>query len=242
MINETMAKTYWPGISALGKCLVLVGTDQCRQVVGIVADARQSDLREESRAQLYAFDLGNPALARLPRTLAIRADDPIRLIPTIRQSILSREPALPYLQIQPLEALIEPKLRPWTLGATMFTLFGALALTLAVVGLYGSLSSAVAERTHEIGVRLALGASPRRIWLLTARWVSFVVVGGLALGLLALRWAAPTLESLLFGIHTLDARIIAGALGIMAVSSAAACYPAIARATRVDPIRVLRET
>lgn len=239
VINESMARIYWPGESAIGKCLV-AGEPQCRRIVGIVRDTRQMNLREDPRGQLYVPDINDPHIsARLPRTLVVRTTRGVNIAADVRRAIQSVNPTSAFVSVQPVEALVAPKVRPWNLGATMFTLFGMLALTLAAVGLYGSVSYAVTERTHEIGVRMALGATGARILRLVVVRGLIVIVAGVALGSGAAVWLAPRVEDLLFGIHARNPATFGFAISVVIVAALTACVAPVRRATRVDPLEVL---
>jgi putative ABC transport system permease protein len=239
VINESLARMYWPGESALGKCLI-AGEPQCRRVVGIVRDTRRIKLCEEPRGQLYVPDIIDPMMsARLPRTLVIRTTRGVAIASEVRRAIQSVDPTSPYVTVQPLDALIEPKIRPWNLGATMFALFGLLALLLAAVGLYGAMSYTVAERTHEIGVRMALGATSGRVLRMVLVRALVVVGVGTALGVGAAAWSAPKVQDLLLGIHARNPATFGVAIAVVLLAASSACLAPVRRATRVDPVRVL---
>jgi len=239
VINETMARTYWPGESALGKCLVTVGT-QCHRVVGIIGDTRRTNLREASRGQLYLPGISDPKVsARIPRTLVMRTVHGADISSAVRRTILSIDPRSPYITIQSLQTLIDPKVRPWTLGATMFALFGCLALVLAAVGLYGSMSCAIADRTHEIGVRMALGATNGRILTLVLGRVLMVIGIGVALGGIGAYMGAPRIGDLLLGVQARSSLTFGVAILVVIVASVAACWSPLRRAMQVDPLKVL---
>jgi ABC-type antimicrobial peptide transport system permease subunit len=149
-------------------------------------------------------------------------------------------PGSSYVTVRPLADIIAPEMRQWELGATMFTIFGGLALLVAAVGLYSVVSYGVAQRTHELGVRVALGAQTRDVVRLVLgeglRLAVIAVVIGTAIAVLAGRWVAP----LLFDTSPRDPAILAGvALVLVAISAAASAIPA-RRASRVDPNIALR--
>jgi predicted permease len=242
VVNQTMARVLWPGQDPIGKCVIIGAspgeTDPpCTEVVGVVEDARTFSLLPEEAMQYYV-PLGSEGGAR---ALLVRVrGEPETSIPSIRRALLSLEPGLRYPEIQPLRELIDPQARSWKLGATMFTAFGLLALLVAAVGLYSVLAFSVAQRTFELGVRSALGASRERLLGLVLGQAARLTVLGVALGLLAAWLAAPKVEDLLYATSPHDPAVLGGVAGVLlAVGLLAAWLPA-RRATRVDPSVALR--
>jgi putative ABC transport system permease protein len=242
VINQTMAKTYWPGESAVGHCFIQIGEPQCRTVVGVTAETRVTRLTEEHRHQIYVPEVLDPkASARLPRTLVVRSSKPRAIIGALRRAMQSVDPTLAYVSARPLNDLIEPAARPWRLGAMVFAMFGVLALVLAGFGLYGTMNYAVSERTHELAVRIALGAgTPNVLWLVLRRSL-LTILGGLALGIVAALLGGSRLATLLFAVSPKDATVFVTAGATLAAAALAACYSPLRRATRVDPMSALRQ-
>jgi ABC-type antimicrobial peptide transport system permease subunit len=150
------------------------------------------------------------------------------------------DPRLPFVAVESLASVIRPEILPYRLGASLFGLFGVLALILAGVGLYGSLGYFVAERRPEIGIRRSLGAEERHVVGLVLREGMLPVVGGLAVGLVAAAAGVRLVESLLFGVAARDlASFVAAAFFLTCVAAAASYLPA-RRAARVDPMVALR--
>ena len=245
IVNQTMAKTYWPGEDALGKC-VLLGSDSvppCAEVVGIVEDARRLGLREEPMLQYYV-PAGQTGMFRMSggTTLFIRvAGDPERMVDPIRRQLLQMAPNLPWADVRSMDSAIQPKIQPWRLGAMVLSVFGVLALVVAAVGLFGVLAYSVATRTHEFGVRGALGADRgtaswdwclREALIITGLGLALGAVGALALG----RWAAP----MLFDTSPRDPVIIGGVAIVMLITAIGASVIPGLRAARVDPASALR--
>lgn len=241
VINETMAKIFWPGASPLGQCIVTIGEPHCRYVVGIVADTRRSNLHEQPIAQLYMPEARNPALmSHVPRTLLVKSSKPGAVKSAVRHAVHSVDATLAYVSVQEVNELIAPKLLPWRLGARMLAAFGALALLLTALGLYGNVNWMVAERAHELGVRLALGASRAHILRVTLTRTLLVVAVGVGLGSGMVFLGAGYLEPLLFDVSPRAVGFLAAATTVVGLVSLAACYSPLRRATRLDPLEVLR--
>jgi putative ABC transport system permease protein len=135
--------------------------------------------------------------------------------------------------------LIEPVMRPWRLGAIVFVLFGTLALALAAFGLYGTLGYAISERTHELGVRIALGANYWQVVRLVMRRELLIVPGGIAAGLIVALLGGRGIAPLLFGVGAKDPAIFTVAGATIVLAALTACYAPVRRATRVDPMVAL---
>ncbi len=237
IVDELMARLLWPGESAIGNCL-LIGEDEpppCNEIVGIVESSRRQELIESATMQYYV-PLGQ-GVALEPETLFVRADPEAfgALIPAVRSELHAMSPALRYVSVRPYNDYVDPQARSWLLGATMFTVFGCLALVIAAVGLYGVLAFNVAQRTHELGVRTALGAAPGQLVgmvLLQALRLTLVGVGlGVGIALATASWISP----LLFNVSARDPLVLGGvALVLVVVAIVAAMVPAW-RVTRIDP-------
>jgi putative ABC transport system permease protein len=242
VVNEAMARALWPGQDPIGRCVRFWKPDApCSSVTGVVATARWGAVIEESTPQFYLplfslpFDYGSG------RVLVVRANRANMMSATAAVRTALRE-AFPggIPKIQPMAAVLEPKYRPWRLGATLFSIFGVLAAVVAVVGVFSTVSYGVGQRTHEFGVRVALGAQLSDIVRHGLgeglRAVSLGVAAGIALALLTGRLVA----SLLYGVQPGDPVAIAVvAAGLLAAATAAALIPAL-RAGRVDPVAALR--
>jgi len=242
VINETFANTLWPGESPLGRCIRFAKPDApCYSIVGVVETARTSRIIEEPKAQYYL------PLDRVPEkgygagTIIVRSDPRVRalVVNEIRQA-MQREFPGGYPIIRPLAEFLEPQYRPWKLGAELFSLFGVLALLVAAVGIYSTVSYAVSQRTREFGVRIALGARMgdilRHVIADGLRTVVFGIVAGILLALAAGRLIA----SLLYGVAPTDPFVMAAvATLLLLVGTAAALSPA-RRAAGVDPVTALR--
>jgi predicted permease len=263
LVNETMARTMWPGRSAIGGCVQAghVGDPAlgdpmsaaaflpCRMVVGVVRDSRARSLRtegSEARLMQYYVPLGQAPPAPFPNIpeyhgiLVRTAGEPDRWVTPIQRIIQGTSSRAVYARVSPYQTLIDPQLRSWRLGATLFSAFGLLALAIAAVGLFAVVSYLVTQRTQEIGVRLALGGSARGVAGLIVRdAVKMSALGG-ALGIAIAVVAAPLVQSMLFETSTREPVVlIAAAVVLLVVTVSAAAVPAW-RAGRVSPMIVMR--
>ena len=208
----------------------------------MVEASRLTELAERSHGST-TFHSGKPhwlwdasAGAILIRT----AGDARDLLAPIRRELQGLDPAIRFAHVGLLQDRIDPHLRPWRLGATMFSLFGLLALIVAAVGLYSVLAFTVARRTREIGVRSALGASRLRLIRMVLRQSVAVTAVGISLGLAVAVIAAGKVGPLLFGTSARDPQVLIGVVAVLlAVALAAGAIPALA-AARVDPMNALR--
>ena len=239
VVSEGMANRLWPGRNAIGQCVrIQSDTLPCTTVVGISENIHDRNIAGDSAN--YTYYVPHEQLAGNPG-LAVRTAGPAsRFAESVRRALQREMPGASYVTVTPFEAIVGKKTESWKIGATMFAAFGVLALALAAIGLYGVIAHSVSQRTHEMGVRVALGASVRDVVLLVMReGVSLAVVGlaiGIALSLAAARWVAP----LLFQESPRDVVVFSGVtLALLAVAVAASAIPAL-RAARVDPQIALR--
>jgi predicted permease len=238
VVSRSMAQLLWPNDEALGKC-VKVGADTspCRSVVGIAQDMRWGTFDDSRPLQVYLSD----EQYRASDGLYIRTRGEARAeAPAIRRELQRLAPGIAYVEAHPLEDIIDPQLRPWRLGATMFTVFGLLALLLAGIGLYSAIAYGVAQRRHEIGVRLALGAGTSNIARMVVGEGLRVVAVGILIGVALALGGGRYIASMLFDVSARDPLTVSVvALVLLLVAIAASLIPAW-RATRVDPVSALR--
>lgn len=241
IMGETLARALWPGRDAVGQCLVVFDEEfGCARVVGVVKDVIQWELREEPEFRYYV-PLGQD-VGLWWETLYVRprGDHPERAVEQVRRELLAVDPNSPLPDIRLMEADLAGQVRPWRLGASLFGLFGLLALLVTVVGLYSVIAYVVEQRTREYGVRIALGASPGAVFGQTLRRGLAPAALGLPVGIVIALLVGRFLGPLLFETSPRDLGVFAlVALTLLAVSVLASLVPAI-RATRVDPVVALQ--
>lgn len=242
LVNQIVADAYWPGRSPVGECVKLGSDSTCTRIVGVVQNIILFSMVKDDRAMIYlppthpGFGVG-----RHPGAIVVRASgDPAGLTASIRKSLQGMSPRMPYVQVSPFMELLAPQMRPWRLGATMFTIFGVLALVIAVVGLYSVMSYWVSQRTHEIGVRVALGARQADVVRLVARQGSRPIVAGVLLGAVIAFAGSRWVESMLYETSPHDPLVyLVAALALLA-SGILAVIPPARRSAAVDPAIALR--
>ena len=241
ILEDALARALFPDVDALGRC-VIVGQPSaaCRTVVGISSNTRRFVARADGSLRYYV-PMTQRVYAAPPQAIFVRtAGAPAAAIPSVRTGLLAIDGNLPSIRVRTLVEMSEPDKRPWRLGTTLLVLFGAAAMLVAMAGVYALLSFMVAQRSREIGVRLALGASPAQTLRLILRqsltWVTTGLAAGVAIALLGGRFIRP----MLFETSPYDSGVFALAAGVLvAVSLAASLAPAV-RASRVDPNIALR--
>ena len=239
VVSESMGKLLWKGKDPIGQCFRLgADTSPCREVVGIAEDMTFGDIQGgDDRLQLYLPATQEPE----SRGIIVRtAGDPRALAEPLRREMQAMLPAMGYARVRLLSAVLDPVIRQWRLGATMFTIFGLLALLLAAVGLYGVIAYDVAQRMREMGVRVALGAQSWDISRLVLWQGVRVTAVGITLGIVIAYVTVRYVEKLLFHTPARDPLAFGAAIvTILIVAILATLIPA-RRATRVDPVVALR--
>ena len=248
VVSEAMGRALWPGRDPLGQCIHVSIGDRgaettarpCTTVVGVAENTVQQNVGDDPGFMYYLAAeqfAPSPSWALWLRMSSIDAKGQIE---AVRRALTRAMPGDGFAVVQPLQDAVDGHTRSWRLGATLFVSFGGLALVVVLVGLYGVVSYQVAQRMHELGVRVALGArSSQVVWLVVSQGVrvTLVAVGvGFALALAAARWVQP----LLFRQSAIDPitySIVGGAMLLAAI--AASAVPA-ARAMRADPSAAMR--
>ncbi len=239
IVNETMARLLWPGENAIGKCFVSGDAKTCAEVIGVVPDARRFQAVEDASMTFYVPFSGDSNGYITALVVRVRGR-PEEWIGTVRSAIQETAPNLPFASVTPLADLLAPSIRPWRLGSAMFSGFALLALVLSAVGLYGVLAYVVTQRTHEMGVRVAMGAQRWDVQRLMVSQGVRVAAVGAALGAVAGLVAGRVLSSLLYGVSPRDPLVLFAAVLVPVVVAAVASYLPARRASRVDPVVALR--
>ncbi|MCA1627986.1 MAG: ABC transporter permease [Acidobacteria bacterium] len=242
LINETMAKALWPDKDPLGKRIRFPGSEgdpqPWRTVVGVVSDVSQYGLDKKVPMQIYLPQSQYPTSFM---TLVVRTStEPTSLIAPVRNEILALDKEQAAYNIVTMERLRENSVSLRRLFMLLLLVFAGLALGLATIGIYGVISYTVARRTHEIGIRLALGASRGDILKLIIRQGLTLILIGTALGLALSQALTRVIASLLFNVSATDSATFAGVPLLLVAVALVACYLPARRATKVDPMIALR--
>jgi hypothetical protein len=241
IINRTLADAWWPDESPIERCVHLGNRPVCTTIVGIVEDVVLFRMIGETRAQIYiplAHALG---ANRAPSGLVVRtAQDGGPSVALMRQEIQGLAPNMPHVSIRSFGEIVGPELRPWTLGASLFTTFGALAIIIASVGLYSLVAFFVTQRRDEIGIRLALGADARSVAGLVLGQGMRLVATGLMIGTVLTLGLAPRVAPLLFGVSARDPLSVLASAALFAIIALLALLGPALRAARVNPSTVMR--
>jgi predicted permease len=245
VINQTMARTFWPGKNPLGQRLKGGGgSARWLTIVGIAHDVKQQGLDQKTGTELYLLLSQSPAIADYaPRNfyVVLRSPrDPARLAGAARAEISRLDPALPVSHVLPMEQVIYQSMARPRFVTLLVLLFALVALALAAVGIYGVLAYSVEQRTREIGVRMALGAEVGGILAMVLRQGLGLVASGLVLGFGLAVVLRRVLASLLFGVSPTDPMTMVGVAAVLSLVAAAACYLPARRAAAVAPAVALR--
>ncbi len=240
VLGKRLADQLWPGQSPIGRTAVLwKGQNNFNaEVVGIVGDMRERGLDAEPTLAVYMPAAGTGA-EQLQLVMHTRVP-PEHAVPALRAAVKSVDPNLPVSSARTMDETIDASVATRRFTMMLIATFAATAFLLALAGVYGVIAYAVARRTSEIGVRLALGAQHRRVLgLVVAQGIRPIAVG-LALGLGLALWLAQFMESMLFGVTSRDPLTFAGATLVLCATAATACYLPSRRVLRVDPVVALR--
>ena len=239
VINDAFARSYWPNGNPVGQHLKLgPAATSWTTVVGVVADARTESLEDASVPQIYQSLFQEP-----DKELAIflRGQlDPARIPEEVRQQVQSVNPELPVFGAATLSDVVSGSLSQRRFSMEMVLLFALTALMLAGLGIYGTISFLVSERTHEIGIRLALGAKRAKILKMVLRQGLELAIAGAAVGLVGALIVSHLMAGLLYGVAPTDPLTFLGVTLVLTVVALAACYIPAIRAMRIDPLVALR--
>ena len=241
VINQTMAQRFWPGESPLGKRVVMKdwGPPLPGQIVGVVSDVKQDSLETDSRPAIY-YSFEQFAQSTLTTYLVVRAArDAPGLTPAIQRQIWQIDRDQP-VSVLAMDQLVSGSLERRRFVLTLLSTLAALALLLAVVGVYGVITQSVGQRRQEFGLRMALGAQPHQLLGMVLGESVKTLAAGLTLGLAGAVSATRLMGSLLFGIHPTDPMTFSSMAAILAVAALTASYIPARRAAKVDPLIALR--
>ncbi|HJQ22175.1 MAG TPA: ADOP family duplicated permease [Gemmatimonadaceae bacterium] len=243
VVSESMARAVWPDQEAIGR-IMRIGSDTnpYMTVIGVAEDIRSHRLQGAPEFTYYMpiaqyirrFGDARPALF-----IRVQGDAADR-VEAIRRRLQREMPGASYMKAMPLAALVAPQQRSWEFGATMFVAFGALALALAAIGLYSVVTYAVAQRSHELGVRIALGAGTDDVVGLVVKQGVRFALGGILIGSAIALAAGKALEAVLFKQSPRDPSVFIAVAGVLLVVAVAATLRPALRAARVDPMVALR--
>lgn len=237
LINETMARRHWPNEEAVGK-QVKVGPS-VRDIVGVVSDVKQDGLNLPSREQIYAsiYQVPSPA----SKILVVRSgSDPKNLIGTLRNEVLAVDHDQPITNIRTMDEVFAESISKPRFYMILLSVFAAVALALAVIGIYSVLAYSVSQRTQEIGIRMALGAQPRDVLRLVVGQGMLLTVIGIVIGLVAAFFLSRVMASMIEGISSRDLMIFGGTPVVLAIVSLLACFIPARRAAKLSPIIAIR--
>jgi putative ABC transport system permease protein len=236
IISESMAKLHFPGEDPIGQSITIAGASS--EIVGIVGDVKHHGLDRPSRAQIYE------PFAQRPTNfihLVVRYREPsLHLGAAIRTAISAVDEEQPIASIRPLAELLVTSLARQRFAMFLFAVFSTVALLLAAIGIYGVMAYSVAQRTGEIGIRMALGAQTPDVLRLIFIQGGKLIALGLVIGLAAAIALTRLLSSLLFGVSAHDPMTFATIAALLATVAALACWLPARRATKVDPMIALR--
>jgi predicted permease len=244
VVNEETARRFFAGASPIGRQIRISaelsrhGRAGPKTIVGVVGDVKSGGLDEDTPAEIYLPYDQQPVNAF---TVAVRAKgEALALVPTLRQQVAALDPLLPMANVKSLGQLLDAAGAERRLTLVMFLLFGAIAVALSAVGVYGVLAYLVSQRTREIGVRLAIGASPSDVVRLVVREGGVLILVGAGAGLAGAIAGGRWIAALLFGVTPADPAAFAAAVLTLGVTAAFAIYLPARRAARIDPAEALK--
>ena len=238
VINETMARSFWPNEIPLGKRIRLSQQDPWAEIIGVVRDVSLHQLNEENQPEAYYSQAQGPARTM---SLVVRtAAEPLSLAGAVRREAQALDSAAPVFDVNTVEQTLGKTVAQPRFNLILLGLFAVVALGLAAVGIYGVLANAVRQRTHEMGVRLALGARPGAVFRLVIRQGMALAGAGIVIGLIGAFALTRYLESLLYEVEPTDPLTFGGVALLLLGVSLLACWIPARRATKVAPLVALR--
>src|SRR5262249_51232075 len=222
IVNETFAKSVWPAENGIGKRIQTMDFPGWITIVGVVRDAKHANPTEPPQAQLYVSHFQNPQI--FTSLVARTSQPPMAIVNDVRKAIWSVDKDQPVWGVSSLESIVDSARGPWRFVAVLLGLFAVIAVTIASVGVYGVMSYSVSQRTQEIGIRVALGASPSVVRHDSMRPALSLVGAAVVAGALLAVAGARVAAGLLGGVGPSDPRALAAATLTLAVVALLACY------------------
>ena len=244
IVSETFARQFFPNQDPIGKRIEpgissIEGEDSMmREIIGVVGDVRNRGLNSESRPAYYVPQTQVPFSQMV--TVVKTSVEPRSLISAVTKEVGAMDQDVPLFELKTMEEYLAASVARPRFNSTLLSIFAAVALVLTIVGLYGVMSYSVAQRTNEIGIRLALGAQGRDVMMMIVKQGSRLILIGLAIGLVGAFWLTRFLASLLFGVTAKDPLTFVAVALLLALVALLACYVPAWRATKVDPMEALR--
>jgi predicted permease len=240
IVNDVIAKGYWPNENPIGKCVMYGDDKTCSTVVGVVGTVLQFSLINDERAIAYVVPR-HPGNDAPPAAMLVRVEGPPEaIVPLVRRELQALDAAMPFVNVKAYSELVAPQLQPWRLGATMFTVFGIIAVLIAAVGLYSVTAYWVSQRTHEIGVRMALGAQRGDVVRLVAMQSARATVAGLLLGGIVALVASRWITDMLYETSPYNPAVYGWAAAVLAIAAVVASVVPARRSTAVDPAMAIK--
>jgi len=238
IVDEAFVQKFWPGQSAIGRKVKRFNSDTWRTVVGVISDAKEYSSEKEPPISIYypAYQLSPRGMFLVVRT----SGEPLAMSGTVTNAIREIDPEMPVYDVDSMEHRLSDFLAPQRFSMTLFGVFAFVALALAAIGIYGVMSNSVSHRTHEIGIRMALGARPRDVLGLVVRQGMLLVAAGTAIGAVVAVLVARLAASLLYGVSAGDPLTLLVVSAVLAIVALVACYLPARRAASVDPMVALR--
>ena len=246
IVNETFVRRYFPNEEPIGRRLKVgppprIWKDNqydSFEIVGVVRDVKSAGLQKDTEPTYYLPTMQAPLQ---DMTLLVRTTtEPTSIVPALRQAVWAVDPNQPISNVNTMEQIVSESISQPRLNMTLMSLFGALALILSAVGIYGLLSYAVTQRTQEMGIRMALGAQVSDVLRLVLKQGMVLALIGQAIGLAGALALTRLIRGLLFGVTPTDFTIFAAVFGVLMTIALLACYLPARRATKVDPLKALR--
>lgn len=238
LVNETFVRRFLQGGEPVGQQVAFFGPDTVATVVGVVSDSRLFGVENEPVPELY---MHHAFLPHRQFHLALKVQgDPMDYAEPLRRAVRGLDPAMPLFDVRSMDRMVADTVQMRRFNMTLMAVFSAVALLLAVVGLYGVIAYSVAQRRQEIGIRMSLGAAPESVLRMVLWQGARLVALGLALGLAGAFALGRLIASQLYGIDPLEPSVLVATMGVLAAAALLACLVPAWRAARVDPMVALR--